>query len=289
MLKCDSEETSHLFLTLPLCVAGERLFYCVASNQIVRVDLRTCALTRHEFEDAAGEIAICPAPDGLGLFYVEQDAASDTHTVFGRLNPANFNRTPLMTVTNRLYDELVSVAKAEGKREKVFAYDREGKTLACLQVEEGDAGMNANVALAVWREGEVSFSRSVDAGSEDLAFGNAILAPSGKAVQATWVKGTGTNTVSFGLIEIPFRQAPPRETTLVQQAPAGSAEGVCYFQAAISHDGKTAAIASTYLACTKEEFKPADCALFLVDLSDPKWKVTKVPVQMPAKRTDLMH
>ena len=59
-------------------------------------------------------------------------------------------------------------------------------------------------------------------------------------------------------------------------------------QAAISHDGKTAAIASTYLACSEKEFKAADCALFIVDLSNPKWKVTKVPIPMPARRPSLM-
>jgi hypothetical protein len=64
---------------------------------------------------------------------------------------------------------------------------------------------------------------------------------------------------------------------------------VFYFQAAISHDGKTAAVSSTYLACTEKEFKPADCALFLVDLSDAKWKVTKVPIPLPAERTNFMH
>jgi hypothetical protein len=95
--------------------------------------------------------------------------------------------------------------------------------------------------------------------------------------------------MSYGLMEIPFSEAPPRELTLINGAPVEDEPSAYYFQAAISHDAKTAAIASTYLACAKEEFKPADCALFLVDLSDPNWKVTKVPIPMPAKRPDFMH
>jgi hypothetical protein len=90
-------------------------------------------------------------------------------------------------------------------------------------------------------------------------------------------------------MEIPFSEAPPRELTLINDAPGQDEALAYYFQAAISHDGKTAAIPSTYLACTEEEFKPADCALFLVDLSDAKWKVTKVPIPMPAKRPGFTH
>jgi hypothetical protein len=57
-----------------------------------------------------------------------------------------------------------------------------------------------------------------------------------------------------------------------------------YFQGAISHDGKAAAVASTYLACGDKGLKPDDCALFLVDLKDPNRKVTRVPIPMPAER-----
>jgi hypothetical protein len=91
--------------------------------------------------------------------------------------------------------------------------------------------------------------------------------------------------MSYGLMEIPFSDAPPRELTLINDAPVeDDNSSAYYFQTAISHDGKTAAIASTYLDC-----KPADRALFLVDLSDPQWKVTKVPIPTPAQRPESMH
>jgi hypothetical protein len=129
----------------------------------------------------------------------------------------------------------------------------------------------------------------LDTRGQERHFGNAILAANGKSLRATFRQAKGTNTVCYGLMEIPFSDASPRELTLIDNAPKEDEPAVFYFQAAISHDGKTAAIASTYLACTDEEFKPADCALFLVDLSDPKWPVTKVPVPMPAKRPDFMR
>jgi hypothetical protein len=110
--------------------------------------------------------------------------------------------------------------------------------------------------------------------------------PKGDKLWASFQKGTkdnGTNVFSFGIIEIPLSDAPVREITLIKGLRTKEQDLGFYFQAAMSHDGKTAAVASTYLACL-EEFKPEDCALFLVDLSDPNRKVTKVPITMPARR-----
>jgi len=266
VLDCSDKDTGQAFLKSPLCVAGERLFYRGGSNQLFRIDLRTFTRTEHEFEDAQGDIAIYPAPDGQGLFYFEQQTDPEKQTVFGWLDPETFNRTALMATTNRLRDETR------------IAYDRQGRTLAYLEADDGIAN------LTVWRDGQVAVSRSVDTQSEKLAFGNAILTASGKSVLATFARANGTNATSFGLMEIPFEEAPAREVTFIQEAPVNGEESVGYFQAALSHDGKTAAIASTYLGADDKGIKPEDCALFLVELSNPDWMVTKVPIPMPARK-----
>jgi hypothetical protein len=264
------KEVGQLFM-LPLCIAGERVLLRTGSKGVARLDLRTGALTGHEFEDAKGEISLYPAPDGANVFYFESENQPEQKTVFGRLSPNDFSRTPLMVITNQVRDQ------------SVVAYDNAGRVLAILG---GDAETNE---LLVLRDGQTIFARSLDARGQERRFGNAILAASGKALWATFQQAKGTNSVSYGLMEIPFSDVRPRELTLINDAPQEDEPAVFYFQAAISHDGKTAAIASTYLACTEKEFKSADCALFLVDLSDPKWKVTKVPIPVPAKRLDLMH
>lgn len=270
VLECGTKDAGAYFFASPLCVAGDRLLYPTERNRFVRVDLQSFALARHEFEDAKGEMALYPTPDGKGVFYLEQNDAQDHGIIFGRLNPEDFSRTPLMTATNRL----------EG--ETRIAFDREGKTLVFLAADGGKAD------LTVWRDGRVAFSRSVDTHSQKLAFGNAVLAVSGKSVLASFAKTAGTNATSYGLMEIPFSQAPPREATLIKQTPAGDDSGMGYFQAAVSHDGKTAALASTYLGCDEGGIGPEDYALFLVDLSDPGWKVTKAPIPAfkgkPSKR-----
>ena len=252
-------------LVAPLCVAGERLFFRTSDKALGRLDLRTGALAGHEFADAKGDLSFYPAPDGASVFYFETDDSAGEKILFGRLNPEDFSRAPLMVVTNRM-DDMTAVA-----------YDMGGKTLALL------TGGDNKAALQVWRDGKLVFSRAVGSQGQDLAFGNAILAANGKAIRATYRRATGTNTVSYGLMEIPFSEAPPRENTLIKDAPAGDKPDVFYFQAGISHDGRTAAISSAYLAFSDKDFKPADCALFLVDLGSADWKVTKVPIPMPAK------
>ena len=250
---------------VPLCIAGDRLFFRASGKGLVRLDLRSGQLASHEFEDAKADLSLYPAPDGAGVFYVESDNSSDGKTVFGRLNPNDFSRAPLMVITNRPSDSTV------------VAYDPEGKVLVLV------TGSETKAAVDVWRGGKVAFSREVDTHGKKRVFGNAILAANGKAVRATFQQAISTNAMAYGLMEIPFSDAPTREVMLIKDAPAQDDASAFYFQAAISHDGKTAAIASTYLAVMEKPISASDCALFFVDLSDPNWKVTKVPIPMTAK------
>lgn len=264
----DVEEPGALFMA-PLCIAGQRIFLRTSNKGVARLDLRTGILTSHEFDDAKGEVSLYPAPDGAGAFYFEPDTQPAQQTVFGRLNPNDFSRTPLMVITNKV------------REQSVIAYDKSGSVLALL------GGGSETNNLLVLREGRPLFTRSLDAHGQKRCFGNAILAANGKALWATFQQAKGTNAMTYGLMEIPFSNEPPRELSLIKDAPLEDDACAYYFQAAVSHDGKTAAIASTYLACTEKELKPANCALFLVDLSDPKWPVTKVPIPMSAKRPGL--
>ena len=264
------KDAAQCFLA-PLCVAGNRVFLQTSDKTVARLDLSTSALTAHEFADANGDISLYPAPDDTGVFCLEQGTGPGQSLIFGRLNPSDFSRTTLMVVTNQLADQ------------SVLAYDKAGKVLAIL------AGGQSTNSLLVLRDGQPVFARPLDTHGRERYFGNAILAANGKALWATFRQAKGTNTSSYGLMQIPFSEAPPRELTLINEAPREDNPAVYYFQVAISHDGKTAAIPSTYLACTEKPFRAADCALFLVDLSNPKWPVTKVPIPMPARRPDIMN
>jgi hypothetical protein len=260
----DLKDVAETFV-VPLCIAGDRVFLRAESKGLVRLDLGTGALGFHEFDDAKRELSFYPAPDGAAVFYFEPEGSSNERSVFGRLNPGNFSRTPLMVISNRPNAQIT------------IAYDTTGKILALLGSDKDEA------ELQVWRDGQPPFSRTVDTHGHKRIFGNSVLAATGKAVRATFQQANGTNSMSYGLMEIPFSDGPTREVVLIKQVPVDDEIFAYYFQAAVSHDGKTAAVASTYLACTDKGFNPADCALFLVDMSAPNWKVTKVPIPVPAK------
>jgi hypothetical protein len=250
---------------VPLCISGEQMIFRSESKAVDRLDLRSGVLTGHEFEDVKGELSFYPAPDGAGVFYFESDNPSDGNTTFGRLNPNDFTRTPLMVISNRIKDATA------------IAYDPEGKTVVLL------VGGEAKSELGVWREGKPVFSREVDTHGKKRVYGNAVLAADGKTVRATFQQATSTDATAYGLMEVPFSEAPAHEVLLIKDAPAQEDSNAYYFQAGISHDGKTAAASSAYLALMEKPIRASDCALFFVDLSDPNWKVTKVPIQVPAK------
>ena len=256
-------------LVTPLCISGQRLFLQASNHTVLRLDLLSGELVAHECADAKGDVAVYPSPDGTGVFYLEA-AEGEGKTLFGRMNPKDFSRTPLMVLSNQL------------RESEAFAYDKDGKVLVWLSVDEQKA------SLQVWREGKAAFSRELDLHGHKRTFGNAILAPDGRAVRASFQQPNGTNATSYGLMEIPFSDAPPREVILIKEAPSHDADSVKYFEFGMSHDGKAAAVASTYLALFEKPISPADCALFLVDLSEPEWKVTKVPIAMPAKLTPVI-
>jgi len=254
-------------LLFPLCVVGERVFLNTGSKEVVRLDLKTGALTRHEFEDAKKEVDFYSSPGGKGLFYFEPQEEPAKGAAFGRVNPEDFSRTQLMMITNEIPDKSIP------------AFDSQGKALAFLET----AGETNR--LLVLRPGKPVFTRTFGAKGEEQTFGSAGISPQGDMLWATFEKkAAGTNTASYGLIEIPFSNGAIRETTLLAGVRAAD-ENAAFFQGSLSHDGKTVAVASTYLACNEKGFDAGDCALFLVDLSTPERKVTKVPIPLPAKRS----
>lgn len=248
----------------PLCISGKRLFLQVSSHEVARLDLVSGRVVRHDFGDADKEFTIYPAPSGDRLFCIEQekDKKDSTLTLF---NPDDFSRAPLMAIP-----EVTGETSA-------FAFDSRGTLAAFMTAYDGTN------RLVVIRKDQPVITRTFDTKGTKWHFGNGCLSPKGEVLWATYQKqdSAKATNASYGLIEVPFSQAPVRETTLIETARPTDHGDPLLFEAAVSHDGKTAAVASTYLAA---DLKPADCALFLVDLSSPERKVTKVPIPTPPRQ-----
>jgi hypothetical protein len=261
-------------LVMPLPVVGDRVFIVQTQQEINRLDLKTGARTVHRLGDAKSQFSLYPAPADKGVFYLEERKEPGAHYVFGRLDADTFVLAPSVTFTNEPDDG------------SFFTYDPLGRRVAFM--EKGPSG---RPELVVIERDKPALTRPLDFKGAEVQFGNAVFTRSGDALLASCQKKpSGQDRWSFGLIEIPLRAGPIRETTLIPALETTEKQAASYFQVGMSHDGKTAAAASTYLACVETgNFKPEDCALFLVDLSDAKRKVTKVPIGLPAERSPLVE
>ena len=258
-----------LAISRPLCVAGDRVFLMESKQQVLRFDLKTGEVARHAFAGEESEIILLPDPNEREVCYMEAAQGQASNTVFGRLNPDTFALTPLASFTNDVADG------------SFFASDPAGKR--CAFVEKAEPLPQ----VVVVADGKPVFRRSIGAKGEELTFANAVFSQRGDSLLAGFErKREGQPAASYGLMEIPLGDQPVRETVLISGSAAGDGGNALFFEFGFSHDGKTAAVASTYLACEKDqEFKAEDCALFFIDLSDPGRKVTKAPIPMPKQRT----
>lgn len=253
-------------IMIPPPVVGDSAFLMDGDNQVVRFHLADGTRTRHQLGAEGSEWVLYPAADGKTIFYI-QDRKSAQERFFGRLDPNTFALTPIITFTNQPESGFS------------FAYDFSGERVAFM--EKSDNGLR----LVMIQAGKTPVLRELPGGGKALEFANAVFSRGGDALLAGFRRQReGASVSEFGLIEIPFQGGAVRETVLIPATDITDQQSACYFQIGISHDGKTAAAASTYLACLSESFKASDCALFFIDLSDSNRKVTKVPIPLPARR-----
>jgi len=261
-------------LASPLCVAGDRVFLIESDNRILRLNVKTGEILRRDVGSGKPgdsklvlpktKITLLPDPNDQGVFYLEAHGEG-TKTVFGRLNPDDLALSPLASFTNDLAED------------SFFACDPE----RCAFLEKAQPLPQ----LVVLEDGRPVFRRPIGAKGEELNFASAVFSKRGDSLLAGFRrKRDGQPGASYGLMEIPLNDQPVRETVLISTSAAGDSGEAAFFEFGISHDGKTAAAASTYLACGDKDFKAGDCALFFIDLSDSNRKVTKVPIPLPKQR-----
>jgi hypothetical protein len=81
--------------------------------------------------------------------------------------------------------------------------------------------------------------------------------------------------MEFGVLEIPLNEQPLRWIPIFHDSNLNNTLGQA--QGSLSHDGRTWAVATTFI----ENLKPDNYALYLVDVSRSKPKITKVPIAQP--------
>ncbi len=258
-----------LALTQPLALAGDNVLVMAKEKKLLQLNLKSGTVVWHEFPEVKGDLALYPSAESEALYYV-QDEPDHQKAVFGRLDPERFTLTPMATITNQLADG------------SFFAFNRYGSRLAFVE-----KSTSTNLDVVVLKNGAPELRKPLPLAEQEVTFGNAMFAASGDVLLASFRRQSQTNQADFGLMEIPLHvSGKVREVSLVRGIPSTDTEQALYFQAGLSHDGKTAAVASTLLAIEKEQtdLKPEQCGLFLVDLSSPNRKVTSVPIPLPPRR-----
>ncbi len=256
-------------LVLPLPVAGTFLFLTGESNSLVRLNLATGEMRR---QTGLPEMTLLPSPRGDRLFYLAKADRADGQVDCGTLNPDTFARTPLFQVKSNEF----------GNDASLFTLSRDGKRFAYFFKSDNKP------VCRVLESGKPARTLPLTSGSQDLNLGSAQFSPNGNVLYASFSgPGADQTNAAFGYLEIPVDGAPVRQTTLIGNVGKQGDDLAVYFQLDVSHDGKALAVASTYLALD-QPLKAEDCALFLVDLADPRHKVTKVSIPLPPETHSLI-
>ena len=259
-------------LRRPLPIAGHFLFLArdgeLNTTSIVRLDLLT-GETRTQTNLPA--LKLLPAPNGDGVIYLAELPNDDQRGEVGFLNPDTFARTPVFQTAAG------APAPDFDDKEGFVTISRDGKRFAFTDTADGKP------VCRVLQDGKLIKTLPLPAGENELFFGNAQFAPDGELLYASFMGGgAGGTNGSFGVLELPLTGGALRRNTLISGLDKADEVSAFYSQLDVSKDGKTLAIASTYLAYEDtHKLKPADCALFLLNLADPQRAVTRVPVPLP--------
>jgi hypothetical protein len=255
-------------LMLPLPIAHNRLFVLAESNRVVRLDLGTGETSNQLLHGE--KAALWPAPVGEGIYYVADDTSKGGAFEIGRLDPDTLAQTVVWRKKSRELD-----------KDRSFALSPDGKRIALV---EGKPGKQV---LRLWRGEELEKTVPLDFSKETVHLGLPVFSPFQDVLFASYLRAADNERKAVcGLLEISLKDGALRRLPLMEGLEDADEDSLVTFQVCLSHDGKTAALCSTYLAEeAPEEFKAENCALFLVDLSSPDRKVTRVPLPLPKKPT----
>jgi hypothetical protein len=250
------------YVHLPLPVAGKALYLTSKSNEVVRLDLVTGQTRRASL---LPETVLLLGPDDQSLVYLRKLGGDRTRYEFGTLQA----------------ESLAQTGRGEldlGESEGVPIISRDGRHIAAL------SGKSKPPAVLLVSPGVPPHELPIHSLRPEAALSNGQFSPNGKVFYAGYMEfNRETTNTTFGFVEIPINGGEERKTVLVNGQWEGQESDALLFPIEISHDGRTLAACSSYLAL-HHELKAEDCGLFLVDLTHPERRSLRVPVARPMVR-----
>ena len=251
-------------LVNPLAVAGNRLFFVPETDQIARLDLETGDVRTNQLEGR--EVTLLPSPNGDQILYVTGSQGLNHSSEVGWINPETFARSPLPQIKPQDMQGEGALAISSDAKRVAIVTTSSNKLDLCVSATDG-----------------TEKRQSLDWPFKQARLGSGSFAPGQNMIYAAYANDDDTNSV-MGLAEIPLNGGTVRCTPLLARVDGIEKEDLMYFQLGLSHDGKTAAFCSTYMAFADQPtLRPEDCALIFVDLTSPDRKVKRVPLPFPKK------
>ena len=257
LIKATHADMPSVFAAPPPIVGSSLLLG--SDDGIVRVDLET---GEQQTVEATGSPMLSAGPGRA--FYLRKakvPGSESEQAEVGTVDPKTLALTPLFQSKEAAGDE-------------VFAISRDGSRAALTNASRAQVLLFVNGQLR----------RTVPIANDGgMMLGAMQWSPNGATLYAVFRRTTAESTHQFGVMEIPAETGAPREVPLFVVHGRLEDGEVLTFQLDVSHDGKTLAAASTYLQTPpgKEgppRLRPEDLALYLIDVSRPDRKVTKVPI-----------
>jgi hypothetical protein len=247
----------------PAPVVGSNVFLSGVSNNLIRLNLVTGEMRVQTNEQ---QVMPIPSPDNDRLFYLGGGKESNSPAVeFGLLNPDTFASTPLFQFKDEKIDAFTMALSRDAKR---LAYQSAGEEPRMIHLlETGQPARTLSLA-SLGEKTEVNLRH---------------FSTKGDTLYGSFKSPVDDTHDAYGFVEIPLDGSAIRKTTLISNIDSRGKETLAFFQIDLSHDGKTLAVESVWLAYGEHPIKAEDCALFLVDLGDPQRKATKVPIPLPPK------
>lgn len=241
-------------------INGGRLFVS-KDKEVRRIDLET---GESASKDVGGETAVVTAGDRLHYYReLETQEGQPERWEFGQMDPDTFALTPAFT----------SDVEAEG----FWVVSDDGARIV--------AGSESPCTMAIIAGGKVERRLPIGTDGNGVVCGRPVWSRDGATLYVPYRRGAKEGQVEYGVMEVPVSGGAPRYTPLFGAAGTGGRDDMHLLQIALSHDQKTVAAPSTFIALTSAQgkVKPDDVALFLVDLSRADRRVTRVAIPAPAE------
>jgi hypothetical protein len=239
-------------------IHGGHLFVS-KDEEVRRIDMET---GESASKDVGGETVVVTARDRLHYYReLETKEGQPERWEFGQMDPETFALTPAFT--------------SDVKAEHFWVVSDDGARIV--------AESESPCTMAIIAGGKVERRLEIGTDGNGVVCGRPVWSRDGATLYAPYRRRAKEGQVEYGVMEVPVSGGAPRYTPLFGATGTGDINDMTIFQIALSHDQKTVAAPSTFIALNSDQgkVKPDDVALFLVDLSRADRRVTRVAIPAP--------